>query len=292
MNRLYLPEVTLNDETRLAIRRVAASFHSIAEAEACALKSAITRPLDGDTGWQTFQTAVTDTLESRGYAVVRRLDVDEGRSLLIAAATVGAAFATYGPGHVVKRFRMSPWATELSHTLRAGDFHTDGNVSDDPPTATAIQCENEDPGGSEYAEQRVAYLPDLLAYLKEADSNGGTALAFLTGTDSAMGHAESVKLWRGRLVQAGVIRYHPFSLRVAAGRLGHSVGELEPILDVIHRGAMAVSISFHSNAGDLLLVSNQKALHYRGECSVRFTKFPTEYISRSMLVAHRVGLTY
>ena len=54
----------------------------------------------------------------------------------------------------------------------------------------------------------------------------------------------------------------------------------------IHRAALGVSVPFHTGKGDTLLVSNRTALHYRGACSVRFTKFPTEFDSRSLVVLH------
>jgi hypothetical protein len=64
---------------------------------------------------------------------------------------------------------------------------------------------------------------------------------------------------------------------------------LERRLSALHEAAMAVSLPFHSRPGDVLVVSNTRALHYRGECSVRFTAFPAEYDARSLLVMHRVA---
>jgi hypothetical protein len=45
-------------------------------------------------------------------------------------------------------------------------------------------------------------------------------------------------------------------------------------------------VPFHTGPGDAVLVSNRTALHYRGACSVRFTKFPNEFDARSVLVLH------
>ena len=95
---------------------------------------------------------------------------------------------------------------------------------------------------------------------------------------------------RGRLVQDGKIRYHPQSLRVAAKRLEQQAQDVEPVIAAIHRASMDVSLPFHTSPGDTVLVSNTFALHYRGECSVRFTKFPTEFESRSLLVLHMIDL--
>jgi alpha-ketoglutarate-dependent taurine dioxygenase len=181
---------------------------------------------------------------------------------------------------------MSPWTNELSHTIRAGEFHTDGNVSPLPPVGTTMQCENEDPGAPEYAEQRVAYLPHLLQRLASGTSEDVEALKFLTETETAMAHERSSEIWRGHLVKDSTIRYHPHSLRLASKRLNEQSPKLESAIAAIHRGALDVSVPFHTHPGDTVMVSNRTALHFRGACSVRFTKFPTEFDSRSLFVLH------
>ncbi len=149
-----------------------------------------------------------------------------------------------------------------------------------------MQCEVEDPGGDGFAEQRVADLQDLLAEVADDDD----LVAFLTQEETAMAHEGSPRIWRGRLVQEGRIRFHPASLRVAAQRRdGSDAAALEARLARIHAAAMAVSLPFHSRPGDVLIVSNTRALHYRGGCSVRFTNFPAEYDARMLLVMHRTA---
>jgi hypothetical protein len=236
--------------------------------------------------WLTFCGAVTSLIHQRGYVVVRGLEPDDGRSLLILARVFRGSFDTYKPGKIVKRFRMSPWTTELSHTTRAGDFHTDGNVSAHPPLGTAMQCEREDPGAPEYAEQRVVSLPDLLARLRSGANSDAAALRFLTEEEIAMTHERASAVWRGTLVQNGSIRYHPHTLRTADARLNVGRPDLESIIATIHRAAMDASVPFHTAAGDTVLVSNRRALHYRGACSVRFIRFPAEFESRSLYVLH------
>lgn len=172
------------------------------------------------------------------------------------------------------------------HTTRAGDFHTDGNVSDIPPLGTAIQCEREDPGAPEYGEQRVAHLPDLLERLTSGDREDKEAFEYLTASVVEMAHERSYKQWRGVLVQNGMIRYHPHSLRVANTRLDKQPATVESVIPIVHRAATDVSVPFQTSPGDTVLVSNRTALHYRGACSVRFTRFPTEFESRSVLVLH------
>jgi hypothetical protein len=284
-----LPEIELPGPLRRAIGDATSLFETIDAAEQRSLTDEISAPLAGDPSWQDLRAAVASAVRERGYIVIRGLDTDDGRSLLLVGSLMGRAFGTYGGGRVVKRFRMSPWTKELSHTLAEGNFHTDGNVSDDPPVATAMQCEAEDPGGDDYAELRVAHLPDLLRHLEAGGPGGVGAISFLCREYVPMAHVRSTAQWSGRLVSDGVIRYHPESLRVANGRLGRPIDRLETMIATIHRAALAASIPFHTRPGDVVLVSNRRALHYRGACSVRFRRFPADYETRSLLVLHRVG---
>jgi hypothetical protein len=281
-----LPETTVEPLLKARIEAVASTFASVEDAEAVALTGDIAAELGDDDRWVEFCRLVSSTIRDRGYIVVRGLRADEGRSLLIASRALGTTFATYGAERIVKRFRMSPWADGLSHTLKAGDFHTDGNVSRLPPVGTAMQCEIEDPGAPEYAEQRVAYLPDILERLASGSAEEVATFEFLTNSEAAMASETAPGVWRGRLVHEGIIRYHPQSLRVAAKRLEGQVPDVEPVIAAVHRASMDVSVPFHTSAGDAVLVSNTFALHYRGECSVRFTKFPREFEARSLLVLH------
>lgn len=281
-----LPEVEIDRRLKAAVGRLAASFETIDDAEKVALRSDIAAPLRANPEWLTFCSAVTTLIAHRGYIVVRGLEPDAGRSLLILATVFRGSFDMYKPGKIVKRFRMSPWTTELSHTTRAGDFHTDGNVSTTPPFGTAMQCERADPGPPDYAEQRVVSLPELLARLRAGEEAEAAALRFLTEEEIAMTHERSAVVWRGKLVEGGSIRYHPHSLRMADTRLRLGRPDLEAVLATIHRAAMEVSVPFHTAPGDAVLVSNRRALHYRGACSVRFTRFPAEFESRSLYVLH------
>jgi hypothetical protein len=281
-----LPEITIDPLLKVRIDAVASTFASVEDAETTALTGDIAATLCDDELWTEFCQLVSSTIGDRGYIVVRGLQADEGRSLLIVSRALGTTFSTYGADRIVKRFRMSPWADGLSHTLKAGDFHTDGNVSRIPPGGTAMQCEVEDPGAPAYAEQRVAYLPEILERLASGSRDEVAAFEFLTKSEAAMASETAPGVWRGALVQDGKIRYHPQSLRVAAKRLGEQVLDVEPVIAAVHRASMDVSLPFHTRPGDTVLVSNTFALHYRGECSVRFTKFPREFEARSLLVLH------
>lgn len=286
MTERALPEIQIDPPLKRAIDAVAGTFATIEEAETLALSADIAAPLRNDRQWLAFCDVVASTISLRGYVVVRGLNADEGRSLLILGSVFRAPFDTYKPGKIVKRFRMTPWTTELSHTIRAGDFHTDGNVSTMPAVGTAMQCEHEDPGAPEYAEQRVAFLPDLLVRLGDGQDEDTEALSFLTEEHVSLAHERAESVWCGRLVQNGTIRYHPHSLRIADVRLGLARRNLASIIAAIHRAAVDVSVPFHTAPGDTVLVSNRTALHYRGACSVRFTRFPSEFESRSLFVLH------
>jgi hypothetical protein len=288
MASLPLPELTIDQSVR---RGIAASAHAWPSVEAAerSLLEGILPPFLREPAWELFARSAATTVRDRGYAIARGLDVDEGRSLLLVSTIIGDGFETYAPGRIVKRFRMSPWTRSLSHTLAAGNFHTDGNVSPTPPAATAMQCERDDPGGEGYAELRVAPLAALLRQLALGGDGGREALVFLRDEQVAMAHERSSSEWLGRAIGEGRIRYHPESLRVAQARAGACPERLERVIATVHAAALAASIPFRTRPGDILLVSNRKALHYRGECSVRFTRFPTEFESRSLLVLHRSG---
>jgi hypothetical protein len=286
MDRRLLPEAFVDEPLRACIQEASRSFGSLEEAEKTVLHSAVAPALVDNAQWLKLCELVRDTVRQQGYVVVRGLPADGGISLLIVSAGLGYGFDTYVEGQIVKRFRMSPWTKELSHTTRAGDFHTDGNVSSRPPVATAMQCEIEDPGAPDFAEQRVAFLPELLSRLSRGDAEDRQAFTFLTGADVCMAQERSHELWTGKLVQDDSIRYHPQSLRVAAKRLGLGNSGIESVIAAVHRAAIDISVPFHTAPGDTLIVSNRTALHYRGECSVRFIRFPSEFESRSLLVLH------
>jgi hypothetical protein len=286
MTARLLLETMMDEALSREINLVAGSFHSLNEAELAALTTDIAKPLRANQRWTAFCNLVQSTIRDFGYIVVRGLKPDGARSLLVVSSAMGGTFDTYQAGRIIKHFRMSPWTSELSHTARAGDFHTDRNVAAIPPIGTAMQCDQEDPGAPEYGEQRVAYLPDLLDRLANGTSRDVGALNFLTQREVVLAHEQTNKEWRGRLVQNDMIRYHPHSLRVASKRLNNPWPNLEEVIACIHQAATDVSVLFHIQPGDAVLLSNRAALHFRGECSVRFLRFPTEFESRSLFVLH------
>jgi hypothetical protein len=93
--------------------------------------------------------------------------------------------------------------------------------------------------------------------------------------------------WTGRIVAQGCIRFHPETLRAAQRRYGTNPLDFESHLQCIRDAALAVSQPIHLGAGEVLVVSNRRALHYRGSCSAVFHSFPRIFTSREVYVLHQ-----
>lgn len=235
--------------------------------------------------WASFSCEARRAFAARDHLVIKGLPVSaHGATLLLAARSVGSKFRTYRGGQIIKHFKMSPWTTELSHTTREGEFHTDLNTEPDPPAITAMQCLDPDPGAPDYGVSRIARVADLLAFLEE--SRDAEALDFLTRETVTMLNDRSQASWSGLVVEGGVVRYHPETLRAAALRSGRQEPGLEERIAGVTRAALAVSEPFILDRGDVLLLSNRRTLHYRGECSVLFKSYPTDFASRSVFILH------
>lgn len=240
-------------------------------------------PLDEDGDWQTFARTVRDIYGRYDHVVLRGLPaLPEGRALMAAISILGNRFTTYGKGQVVKVFAMSPWSRDLAHAGAEGFFHTDLNASPTPPALTGIQCVEPDPGAPDYGFNRVVRLDDLLAELR---SQGAiNAIAFLTEQEVEMANERSPTSWRGRIVDNGILRFHPETIRAASHRQYRSPPD--DILYAIQRAAVAASAPISLGRGDTLLFSNHRTLHYRSECSVSFINFPMEFKARRIYVLH------
>ena len=272
-----------------------------AVAEACAVPGAIshleemvvsdqidTLPVFLTERWLRFVIEVRQIFQENDYVVIRGLSSEQdGIALLLGALTIGKSLRTYRDGKVSKHFKMSPWTTELSHTIRAGEFHTDLNTEACPPAITGIQCLEPDPGSPQYGISRVARLTDLLEFI-ELDGDERTQ-RYLREDTVTMLNDRSSSSWTGRIVEAGSIRYHPETIRAAARRSGHSLKEIEQRIAGVERAAMSVSTPFVLQRGDILLTSNHRTLHYRGECSVVFRHYPTDFESRHVAVLHAIN---
>lgn len=234
--------------------------------------------------WQTFSSDVHAIFALKDWVVLKGLPVDrEGVTLLLASQTVASGFRTYRGGQIIKHFKMSPWTAELSHTTREGEFHTDLNTEPSPPAITAMQCFVADPGAPTYGLNRVARLADLCGYLKKHDS---ATLDFLTKQTVTMLNDYASSSWSGNVIRGNMIRYHPETLRAAVKRVGRVEPEIEAAIAGVCRAALAISDPFNLDSGDVLLLSNHRTLHYRGECSVVFKRYPVDFDSRSIFVLH------
>lgn len=286
---MILPEITAPAEVCREIESLCRGEEALERLEGLARDERLTGCsfLNGDV-WRSFSADLLALWRAADHVIVRSLPVlAEGAPLLLASLWCSDRFRTYRDGKIVKTFRMSPWTTDLSHTIREGHFHTDLNTEPEPPAVTAIQCKTPDPGAPAYGVNRVARVGDLLDYLEVRGE--GEILRFLRETPVTMVNDHSPDSWTGRIVEDGRIRFHPETLRAAARRAGQDPDELESLIAAVHAAALAVSTPFWLDAGDTLFVSNLRALHYRGECSVAFLKFPLEFQSRTIHVMHQLG---
>jgi Taurine catabolism dioxygenase TauD, TfdA family len=286
---LPLPEIAAGSELSDAIRSACDGLQDLAklEREICETDSA-TVPFTASDAWKSFQQAVLQLWKERDHVILRGLPaLGDGASLLLASLCLSGRFKTYRNRQVVKTFRMSPWTTDLSHTTKAGDFHTDINTDPEPPAVTAIQCLTPDPGAPRYGVNRVARAADLVAYLETNSS--AAILRFLRETPVTMVNDRSQNPWTGLIVQGDRIRFHPETIRAAIRRFEIQVPDVEEHLAAIHAAALAVSTPFWLDEGDILFVSNHRALHYRGECSVAFIDFPLEFRARAIHVLHKMS---
>lgn len=232
----------------------------------------------------SLRSRVTEAWHVQEHVVIRNLPpCPEGLTGLLFASLCFTDFKCYRGGKIVKHFRMSPWTKALSHTLASGFFHTDLNTADEPPAATMMQCLDPDPGAPEFGQLRVATLQDLHDRLHE---NYGEAADFLFREKVTMVNETSPQGWQGVMVSDDMIRFHPESLLAAQKYSGCNPTRLPEYLATIHQAALEVSTPINLAAGELLLVSNRRALHQRGACTVRFHEFPSRFESRRVSVFH------
>jgi hypothetical protein len=289
VNNFRSSVINASSEVAIALGSLCSDPGALERLERLARANALeSLPLVASDNWLHFAADVRKTFLEQDYVIIKNLPVtDNGATLLIAASTIGSMFRTYRGGQIVKHFKMSPWTKELSHTIREGEFHTDLNTENPPPPITAMQCLDPDPGAPEYGVSRVARLEDILFFL---DRNGlQETLQFLTHDTATMLNDRSSSSWSGQIVEKGLIRYHPETLRAAARRFGYQEMFLTVLTDRIaevSKASIEVSVPFILERGDVLLLSNHRTLHYRGECSVVFKKYPMEFISRSIFILH------
>ena len=235
MRNEVTPFLTAPSQVAAAVAEVCAVTDAITYLEKMVVAERIdTLPLFQTERWLRFVVEVRQVFEDSDYVVVQGLpSKQDGAALLLAALTVGNSLRTYRNGKVSKQFKMSPWTTELSHTIRTGEFHTDLNTEPCPPAITAIQCLEPDPGSPQYGISRVARLVDLLEFVK-LDGDKRTQ-RYLKEDTVTMLNDRSSSRWTGKIVGSGGIRYHPETVRAAARRSGDSLRALEQCIAGVER---------------------------------------------------------
>lgn len=285
MTNAPIPEIVLPAPVARSFSNLASELGGLEKSEAMALDRTLLMDLERTPGWTEFSSAIRDLWVDHDHVVIRGLPhPDDGTCLIFATLALGSDFKSYRGSRVVKQFTMSPWTTALSHTLAEGHFHTDLNTAASPPRITAIHCVTPDPSAPHAGEVRIARLRDLIALLEE--SAASTTLDFLRETVVTMVNDSDAGAFRGRIVEGNEIRFHPETLRAAQRRLHENPDGMEEHLEIIKSAAMRVSTPIHLFPGDAVLVSNTRALHYRGACTVRFRRFPRDFESRSVNVLH------
>lgn len=280
---MHINEVHMSDDIAQQLLETSSSV-GLERLEACLLDSTWDAPaFFKSSRWTAFVDQVAEAWYDRHSLVVRGVPTDNGATTLLAALSLPSRFKPYRNNKIVKHFKMSPWTKELSQTIQEGHFHTDLNTAPIPPAATVIHCHKSDPN-PEMGESRVVVLDDLLNELERRGE--AETLTFLTDTKVDMVDERKHGSWSSSIVEGDTIRFHPETLRAAKQRLDSLPIELESYLLTIHNSAMAVSKPIHLAPGDALFVSNRRALHYRGECTVQFTKFPRQFLAREIYVLH------
>ncbi|WP_167282680.1 TauD/TfdA family dioxygenase [Paraburkholderia sp. Cy-641] len=279
----FIPEIVLTQQEIDLINELRGDF-----TELDALEGVVQRGgLEFDRRYVALQPVrdrVREAWRVNDHVVIRRLPkCPDGITGLLFASLCFTDLKRYRGGKIVKHFRMSPWTKALSHTLASGFFHTDLNTSEVPPAVTAMQCLDPDPGAPEYGQLRVARLQDLADRLWKTDEDAAKFLLYETVT---MVNETSPSGWQGAMVADGLVRFHPESLLAAQKHLGCNPASLPEHLAAIHQAALDVSAPINLEPGELLLVSNKRALHQRGACTVRFQEFPSEFQSRRVSVFH------
>lgn len=275
------PEIRIPPHTAAYLTDLLAPYVEVMEARAPDIPDL---PLYRDPEWIILFEEVNRLYAKYDHVVLRGLPaLIDGAMLLAVLGAMSTGFVTYGKDRKIARlFAMNPWSKELAHSAAEGFFHSDMNASPNPPSLTGIQCIRPDPGTPEYGVNRVARVCDILADLERR--NELAVVHWMTKTEVRMANDRSPHVWSGHIVDNGRIRFHPETVRAAARR--DCTQAPEEMLTAVQDTAFNVSTPLHLDEGDLLLLSNHRALHFRGECSVVFRRFPTDFIARRIYVAH------
>lgn len=282
-----IPEISLSKQEVRVVNEAVTAYGSLSALETGALIHT------GEFGrirerLRAVRERVVAQWGERDHVVVRNVpSCMDGTTGLLLAVVCFELLKPYRGGQIVKHFRMSPWTTALSHTLAPGFFHTDINTSPVPPAATIMQCLERDPGAPAFGQLRVARLADVLRELKSRSRLD--ALRFLTKDQAEMVNETSPNGWKGIMVEDETVRFHPESLHAAQKKNGTNPSDLAVYLQGIHEAALAVSSPIDLAPGEILFVSNIRAMHQRGACTVRFHEYPRDFDARRISVMHALA---
>ncbi len=234
--------------------------------------------------WMALAHDVKELFAKFDHVILRGLPViDNGVMLLAAMSILTPRFMTYGDaGKVIKVIRVDPWSLDLARTAAEGYFHSDLNASVQPPALTGWQCAEPDPGAPSYGINRIARAVDIVAALRRRGDD--EVLHFLCEEQVAMANDRSPGIFIGQIFDGSQIRFHAETIRAASLRQGKSAPE--DFLEKIQQIAFEVSVPIVLGKGDMLILSNHRTLHYRGECSVVFRNYPRDFVSRKIYLAH------
>jgi hypothetical protein len=279
------PELTLATREADAVAQLGAETRSAEALEADLLGRGEMRSRVEAILSSTLRRRAADLWSARDHLVLRGIPSSEdGITALLVAGFFFRTLRPYREDRIVKCFRMNPWTTALSHTLADGSFHTDINTAALPPAATLMQCLTPDPDAPRHGQLRVARFVDVLDAVRRSGTE--SAWLLLTHQQVVMVNDLSAAHWSGKILDGDTVRFHPETLRAGRRRLGENPEDLEASLRIIHEAALSVSQPIDLQSGDVLLVSNRRALHQRGPCTVRFRSFPRDFESRSVAVLH------
>ena len=176
-------------------------------------------------------------------------------------------------------FEVEPFTSSLSETAEPGSFHTDFSASVLRPDFVVIQCVRPDPLYPLYGRNQIANVDLVLRQVQSAF--GQQAVDHLLA--AVLPHRFGDEVRHIPLVgEVSGVRTMRVHTRLVARDLlesGHFVGG-HPLPDVLALCAATVADDFVLGTGDLVIFSNGRALHRRGECRLVFDEMSSGWRGR------------
>lgn len=234
--------------------------------------------LDSEDAYEFWLAAGVRAAEGNPI-VVRGVGTDR-RSLYALAHVLGVAVYRSERLGYCDSFEVEPFTESLSETTDAGGFHSDFSTQALPPSLAVLQCVRPDPRHPHYGRNQVVGVDAALTHV---------ALAF--GDDVAQRLRRAVIPHRfGTAVRQlplldvdasgdTIVRFH--SKLVAADLLEpiHFEGNFA-LYKLLEVAAAELAADVALDAGDILIFSNHRCLHRRGESSVAFDRVTRSWKGR------------